>query len=284
MGILQTAERSSHLDPSENVIYQRHLVAYKEAAKMISGTVLEIGSGEGYGIMELAPISDKYIAVDKYDTHISAKLKGENDITFIQTEVPPLNGIEDNSVDFVVTFQVIEHIENDELFLKEIKRVLKPGGRVIMTTPNIKMSLTRNPWHIREYSLEQMNNILKISNFNVNPSNLLALRKSNQRSVPKITAFTREELNLILTLYGRKVVLGIWKDYAIDTLKDEAIFSIYRKTNELAIFTIYKIPKLNNSHGTYQIKGSDGRIIKRGNDLKVLLKILDSKKSIYKIN
>ena len=110
MGILQTAERSSHLDPSENVIYQRHLVAYKEAAKMISGTVLEIGSGEGYGIMELAPISDKYIAVDKYDTHISAKLKGENDITFIQTEVPPLNGIEDNSVDFVVTFQVIEHI------------------------------------------------------------------------------------------------------------------------------------------------------------------------------
>ena len=57
MGILQTAERSSHLDPSENVIYQRHLVAYKEAAKMISGTVLEIGSGEGYGIMELAPIA-----------------------------------------------------------------------------------------------------------------------------------------------------------------------------------------------------------------------------------
>ena len=78
MGILQTAERSSHLDPSENVIYQRHLVAYKEAAKMISGTVLEIGSGEGYGIMELAPIADKYIAVDKYDTHISDKLKVEN--------------------------------------------------------------------------------------------------------------------------------------------------------------------------------------------------------------
>ena len=161
MGILQTAERSSHLDPSENVVYQRHLIAYKEAAKIISGTVLEIGSGEGYGIMELAPIADKYIAVDKYDTHISDKLKVENNITFIQTEVPPLNGIEDNSVDFVVTFQVIEHIENDELFLKEIKRVLKPGGKLIMTTPNIKMSLTRNPWHIREYSPEQMNNVVK---------------------------------------------------------------------------------------------------------------------------
>ena len=161
MGILQTAERSSHLDPSENVIYQRHLVAYKEAAKMISGTVLEIGSGEGYGIMELAPIADKYIAVDKYDTYISDELKCENDITFIQTEVPPLKDVADNSVDFAVTFQVIEHIQNDELFLKEIRRVLKRGGKLIMTTPNVKMSLTRNPWHIREYSPEQMRNVLK---------------------------------------------------------------------------------------------------------------------------
>jgi len=161
MGILQTAERSSHLDPSENVVYQRHLIAYKEAAKIISGTVLEIGSGEGYGIMELAPIADKYIAVDKYDTYISDELKCENDITFIQTEVPPLKDVADNSVDFAVTFQVIEHIQNDELFLKEIRRVLKRGGKLIMTTPNVKMSLTRNPWHIREYSPEQMRNVLK---------------------------------------------------------------------------------------------------------------------------
>ncbi len=161
MGVLQTAERSSHLDPSENVMYQRHLIAYKEAAKIVSGTVLEIGSGEGYGIMELAPITEKYIAVDKYDTHISDKLNEENDITFIKTEVPPLKGIDNDSVDFVVTFQVIEHIQNDELFLKEINRVLKPGGKLIMTTPNIKMSLTRNPWHIREYNLQQMGNIVK---------------------------------------------------------------------------------------------------------------------------
>ena len=47
---MQTAERSSHLDPSENVIFQRHMIAYKQAAKLISGTVLEIGCGEGYGI------------------------------------------------------------------------------------------------------------------------------------------------------------------------------------------------------------------------------------------
>ena len=161
MGILQTAERSTHLDPSENVVFQRHLIAYKEAAKIIKGTVLEIGSGEGYGIMELAPIADKFIAVDKYEPNILKDLKEKNNITFIQTEVPPLKGIESESVDFIVTFQVIEHIENDKFFLSEIKRALKPGGKLIMTTPNILMSLTRSPWHIREYEPKQMSDLVK---------------------------------------------------------------------------------------------------------------------------
>jgi ubiquinone/menaquinone biosynthesis C-methylase UbiE len=163
MGILQTAERSSHLDPSENVIYQRHLIAYKEAAKIISGTVLEIGSGEGYGIMELAPRAEHYIAIDKYNTQISDKLNVENNITFIQANIPPLKGIEDNSVDFVVTFQVIEHIKDDKQFLREIYRVLKPGGKMILTTPNILMSLTRNPWHFREYNPDKMREVLESS-------------------------------------------------------------------------------------------------------------------------
>ena len=195
MGILQTAERSSHLDPSENVIYQRHLIAYKEAAKLVSGTVLEVGSGEGYGIMELAPKADHYIAVDKYNTDISDELKKENNITFIQAEVPPLKGIEDNSVDFVVTFQVIEHINDDEMFLQEIHRVLKPGGKLILTTPNSMMSLTRNPWHTREYTPEQMGEVLKISfnNFELKGvfgnDKVMNYYNKNKESVRKITRF-----------------------------------------------------------------------------------------------
>jgi 2-polyprenyl-3-methyl-5-hydroxy-6-metoxy-1,4-benzoquinol methylase len=162
MGILQTAERSTHTDPSENVVFQRHLVAYKEAAKLIKGTVLEIGSGEGYGIIELSSMSDKYIAVDKYPSYISTEIKENNDITFIQSEVPPIKDIDSESVDFVVTFQVIEHILNDKFFLREIKRVLKPGGKMIMTTPNRLMSLTRSPWHIREYNPQEMRNIVQL--------------------------------------------------------------------------------------------------------------------------
>ena len=163
MAILQTAERSSPFDPSENVIFQRHLKAYKEASKMIHGTVLELGSGEGYGILELAPHADHYIAVDKYPSDISDKLKQENKITFIQAEFPPLVDIEDNSIDFVVTFQVIEHIQNDEAFLNEIYRKLKPGGKVIFTTPNKLMSLSRNPWHIREYTPSEMSSLIQKS-------------------------------------------------------------------------------------------------------------------------
>jgi len=195
MGILQTAERSSHLDPSENVIYQRHLIAYKEAAKLVSGTVLEVGSGEGYGIIELAPKADHYIAVDKYNTEISDELKKENNITFIQAEVPPLKGIEDNSVDFVVTFQVIEHINDDEMFLQEIHRVLKPGGKLILTTPNSMMSLTRNPWHTREYTPEQMGEVLKSSFDNYELKGVFGNDKvmdyynKNKESVRKITRF-----------------------------------------------------------------------------------------------
>ena len=145
---MQTAERSSHLDPSENVIFQRHMIAYKQAAKLISGTVLEIGCGEGYGISELAQFSKKYIGVDKFDTHISDELKKNNDIVFYKMEIPPLHNIESNSIDYVVTFQVIEHIQDDNYFLEEIYRVLKPGGKLLLTTPNKLMSLSRNPWHI----------------------------------------------------------------------------------------------------------------------------------------
>ena len=192
---MQTAERSSHLDPSENVIFQRHMIAYKEASKLISGTVLEIGCGEGYGISELVKFSEKYIGVDKFDTFISEEIRKNNDIVFHKMEIPPLLNIEANSIDFVVTFQVIEHIEDDHYFLKEIFRVLKPGGKLLLTTPNKLMSLSRNPWHIREYTPFEMNDILSkyFAKTQVNGvyGNDLVMKyyKKNKESVEKITRF-----------------------------------------------------------------------------------------------
>ncbi len=192
--IIQTAERSSHLDPSENVIFQRHLAAYKEASKLTSGTILEIGSGEGYGVAELSKKSQKYIAVDKYDSPIDEELKKNNNIEFFEMNVPPLDFAE-NTFDFVVTFQVIEHINDDEEFIKEIYRVLKPGGKLILTTPNRLMSLSRNPWHVREYSPDEMREILNNSFKNINIKGIYGNDKvmkyynENKKSVDKIRRF-----------------------------------------------------------------------------------------------
>ena len=80
---------------------------------------------------------------------------------FICQHIPPLSTLADNTYDWIITFQVIEHIENDDLFIKEIHRVLKPGGKVIITTPNKKLSLTRNPWHAREYLPKELQNLLE---------------------------------------------------------------------------------------------------------------------------
>ncbi|MDA8857975.1 methyltransferase domain-containing protein [Flavobacteriales bacterium] len=247
MGVLQTAERSSHLDPSENVMYQRHLIAYKEAAKIVSGTVLEVGSGEGYGIMELAPITEKYIAVDKYDTHISDKLNEENDITFIKTEVPPLKGIDNDSVDFVVTFQVIEHIQNDELFLKEINRVLKPGGKLIMTTPNIKMSLTRNPWHIREYNLQQMGNIVKsvFEKFELKGifgnEKVMDYYQKNKESVAKITRWDILNMQYWVPGWLLRIPYDILNRFNRQNLQDHN-----KDIVNTVEYTDYKIEESNN--------------------------------------
>lgn len=198
---IKTAERNSGLLPEDNVIHHRHLVAYHEAANHISGTVLEIGSGEGYGIKILGPESAKYVAVDKYNTPIDPDYKN---VEFYQLNVPPLDKFEDNFFNIVVSFQVIEHIKNDHFFLQEIKRVLKQDGLLIMTTPNKKMSLTRNPWHIREYNLNEMEAMISqyFNSFQINGvfgnEKVMAYYEENRRSVRKFTRFDIFRLQYIL--------------------------------------------------------------------------------------
>ena len=248
MGILQTAERSSHLDPSENVIFQRHLIAYKEATKRIKGTVLEIGSGEGYGIKELASNAEHYIAVDKYNTNISDELMNKNNITFIQSEVPPLKDIEENSIDFVVSFQVIEHIKEDNKFLAEIQRVLKPGGELILTTPNIKMSLSRNPWHIREYSPKDIDELLK-KYFDIvelkgvfGNEKVMSYYNKNKIAVQKIMRFDIINMQYWLPRWILQIPYDILNRINRQTLQDKN-----KNIVDSIVYTDYKVKESSDS-------------------------------------
>lgn len=90
-------------------------------------------------------------------------------------------------------------------------------------------------------------------------------------------AFDRSELGIILGLYGRMVAAGEWRDYAMSFLKDVAVFSIFRRTAEHPIYRIEKRPRLRDRQGMYSVIGMDGQILKRGHDLKTVLRVLERK-------
>lgn len=190
--MLYTAERANEKSTSDNPVIQRHIIAYESVLPYINGDVLEVGVGEGYGAQLLKKNANSYTGIDKFEALNKDNL---TDIKFIQMTIPPFTGLTDNSFDVVVSFQVIEHIEDDSLFIKEIFRVLKPGGKFICTTPNIKMSITRNPYHIREYTVEQLQNLMQKTFNNVEMLGVFGDEKfmdyhnKNRESVKRITRF-----------------------------------------------------------------------------------------------
>jgi hypothetical protein len=94
---------------------------------------------------------------------------------------------------------------------------------------------------------------------------------------PEQVAFDRLELGQILTLYGRMVAMGEWRDYGISHLREVAVFSIFRRTAENPIYRIEKRPKLRNKQGLYAVIGVDGQVLKRGQDLRAVLRVLERK-------
>jgi hypothetical protein len=93
---------------------------------------------------------------------------------------------------------------------------------------------------------------------------------------PQIT-FDRLELNRILTVYGRMVAAGEWRDYALDFLDEMAVFSVFRHASEMPLFRIEKRPKLRARQGQYSVVAAGGLILKRGHELAQVLKIFDKK-------
>jgi SAM-dependent methyltransferase len=190
-----TTEIASDKLVSDNPIHQRLLKAYIAAKPFVQGKLLEIGCGEGRGVEILMPLVEEYLGLDKIQEVIDTLQKKYPETEFRQAVIPPFSEIEDNSFDSIVSFQVIEHIKNDRLFLEEIHRVLKPGGKAIISTPNIRHTLSRNPWHIREYTSKQLEDLCKSVFQNVKPMGIGGNAKvwdyheANRISVNRIMRF-----------------------------------------------------------------------------------------------
>ncbi|MEX2595116.1 MAG: class I SAM-dependent methyltransferase [Anditalea sp.] len=190
-----TTEIASDKLISDNPIHQRLLKAYIAAKPIVNGDLLEVGCGEGRGVEVLLDQVKTYHGLDKIRGVIEKLEQRFPMATFEQAVIPPLGTIPSNKFDTVVSFQVIEHIEDDQLFLQEIHRVLKPGGKAIISTPNIRHTLSRNPWHIREYTGNQLKLLCegifkKVEAKGIGGNEKVwAYHEANRRSVDRITRF-----------------------------------------------------------------------------------------------
>ena len=98
--------------------------------------------------------------------------------------------------------------------------------------------------------------------------------------LPNRVTFNRLELNRILNLYGRMVAEGEWRDYAMDFLKDRAVFSVFRRASEVPIYRIEKDPRLARKQGVYSVISASGLILRRGHELDRVLLVIDRKLAV----
>jgi len=102
----------------------------------------------------------------------------------------------------------------------------------------------------------------------------------DSRTKRRVVTFDRRELRQLLGLYSTRVMTGEWRDYAIDFLKDKAVFSVFRRSSEMPIYRIEKNPKLARRQGAYTVISVTGLILKRGHELDRVLRVLDSSLSV----
>jgi glycosyltransferase involved in cell wall biosynthesis/SAM-dependent methyltransferase len=175
-GLLASGERmlpaGSHSTTEEQLAYLRHMTAYDYAIDQIPQTgaklVLDLGCGEGYGTHHLATTA-RVETVIGLDVAPDAVMHAAAQYLTEDCQFGVYNGLvlpfPDESLDAVMAFQVIEHVQNDALFVREVYRVLKPGGIFLATTPDRSYRLKpgQKPWnryHIREYAADDLEQVL----------------------------------------------------------------------------------------------------------------------------
>jgi len=111
---------------------------------------------------------------------------------------------------------------------------------------------------------------------------LIPLSEVRRERMDIPVTFDRRELDTILRLYSRMVAAGEWRDYAIDHLSEQALFSVYRRTSEVPLYQIVKTPKLRTRQGMYSVIAASGAILKRGHELARVLTVFDKTLKLVK--
>lgn len=150
--------RISPQERSSNYLYQRQVAEYQRAAGEVYGDVLEIGGGSNLGALWIAPKCTTYTNISRRYTRLPANLPPH--VEFRTMKYPPFREMTTAGFDCIVCMHVIEHIADDFGLLREIHRMLRPGGKLIIATPNKKKSLSTNPFHVREYTADEFKNLM----------------------------------------------------------------------------------------------------------------------------
>jgi 2-polyprenyl-3-methyl-5-hydroxy-6-metoxy-1,4-benzoquinol methylase len=238
MSKIYTTEITSDQIVSDNPIHQRLYKAYVIAEEYVRGDVLEVGCGEGRGIDLLSPKASSFTAVDKIAPVIDGLKKKYPGATFLSMNLPPLTHLADNAYDLVISFQVIEHIRDDHSFLREIHRVLRPGGTALLTTPNRSQSLTRNPWHVREYLPQELKELaarffssVELKGISGN-AKVMVYYEENRRSVERFTRWDILDLQHRLPAFMLRVpyeILNRWNRNKLDAEGTAGVRSIHHE-------------------------------------------------------
>lgn len=156
-----TGERPGR-GPGYEYDHARHQVAYDVVATMIDGdVVVDAGSGDGEGAAAFARSASRVIGLDHHEGAVveATRRHGSPSVEFRRADLAAPWPVED--ADTVVALQVIEHLEDDDAFVRHAMAALRPGGRLVLTTPNRLLTFSDNPWHVREYTAAELRDLLE---------------------------------------------------------------------------------------------------------------------------
>lgn len=162
-GGIFTGERLVAGDPLFAADFARHLAAYGFAQQLCRGReVLDAGCGDGYGSDQIAQTATSVLGVDRSEITIeTARRRYQRaNLAYQACDLTRLISL-DRQFDIVCNFQVIEHLEDPQPFLEQVRQVLRPDGFLVVITPNRKNSFVENPYHVREYLPEELTTVLK---------------------------------------------------------------------------------------------------------------------------